>query len=127
MEMIGNEFLDRFQHYIHQWWPARALLETAIAKRFEVRLHILDNHISIDYSRLIHLDRFWLLIVHFHGVNIYSILKRNKRQLSVIKSNMFSILMRAKPGEFKLYHWIINHSLFVYHYRKNGKDYVMKN
>jgi uncharacterized UPF0160 family protein len=39
MEMIGNEFLDRFQHYIHQWWPARALLEKAIAKRFEVCCH----------------------------------------------------------------------------------------
>ncbi len=37
MEMIGEEFLDRFHHYIHQWWPARALLEKAIAKRFEVR------------------------------------------------------------------------------------------
>ena len=37
MEMIGNEFLDQFQFYIRQWWPARALLEQAIAKRFEVR------------------------------------------------------------------------------------------
>jgi uncharacterized UPF0160 family protein len=36
MEMIGKEFLDRFHHYIHQWWPARALLEKAIAKRFEI-------------------------------------------------------------------------------------------
>jgi uncharacterized UPF0160 family protein len=36
MEMIGQEFLDRFHYYIHQWWPARALLETAISKRFEI-------------------------------------------------------------------------------------------
>jgi len=36
MEMIGTEFLDRFHHYIHQWWPARALLEKAIAKRFDI-------------------------------------------------------------------------------------------
>ena len=47
MEMIGNEFLDRFQHYIHQWWPARALLEQAIAKRFEVRLF--HTHRSLIY------------------------------------------------------------------------------
>jgi hypothetical protein len=37
MEMIGKEFLDRFHHYIHQWWPARALLEKAISKRFDVK------------------------------------------------------------------------------------------
>ncbi|CAF1084252.1 unnamed protein product [Rotaria sp. Silwood1] len=36
MDMIGKEFLDRFNHYIHQWWPARALLEKAIARRFEI-------------------------------------------------------------------------------------------
>ncbi|CAF2133701.1 unnamed protein product [Rotaria magnacalcarata] len=35
MEMIGREFLDKFHYYIHQWWPARALLEKAITKRFE--------------------------------------------------------------------------------------------
>jgi len=39
MEMIGKEFLDKFYHYIHQWWPARALLEKAISKRFDVRFH----------------------------------------------------------------------------------------
>ncbi len=39
MEMIGKEFLDRFHHYIHQWWPARALLEKAISKRFDVDFH----------------------------------------------------------------------------------------
>jgi len=39
MEMIGKEFLDRFYHYIHQWWPARALLEKAISKRFDVDFH----------------------------------------------------------------------------------------
>jgi hypothetical protein len=39
MDMIGKEFLDRFYHYIHQWWPARALLEKAISKRFDVRFH----------------------------------------------------------------------------------------
>ena len=39
MEMIGKEFLDKFHFYIHQWWPARALLEKAIAKRFDVRIH----------------------------------------------------------------------------------------
>lgn len=36
MELVGREFLDRFHFYIHQWWPARALLEKAIAKRFDV-------------------------------------------------------------------------------------------
>ncbi|CAF0733046.1 unnamed protein product [Adineta steineri] len=36
MELIGNEFLDRFHDYIHRWWPARSLLEQAIAKRFDI-------------------------------------------------------------------------------------------
>jgi hypothetical protein len=36
MELIGKEFRDKFDHYIHQWWPARSLLEKAIAKRFDV-------------------------------------------------------------------------------------------
>lgn len=36
MELIGKEFLDRLQFYLHVWWPARALLEQAIAKRYEV-------------------------------------------------------------------------------------------
>jgi len=36
MEMIGKEFLDRYHFYIHQWWPARSLLEKAIAKRFDI-------------------------------------------------------------------------------------------
>lgn len=40
MEMIGKEFLDRFHHYIHQWWPARELLEKAISKRFEVEIFV---------------------------------------------------------------------------------------
>ncbi|CAF3931108.1 unnamed protein product, partial [Adineta steineri] len=30
------EFLDRFHDYIHRWWPARSLLEQAIAKRFDI-------------------------------------------------------------------------------------------
>ncbi|UJR31710.1 hypothetical protein I4U23_019190 [Adineta vaga] len=36
MELIGKEFLDRFYYYIHEWWPARALLEQAIAQRFDI-------------------------------------------------------------------------------------------
>ena len=36
MAMIGDEFLDRFKHYVHHWWPARVLLEKAIDARFEV-------------------------------------------------------------------------------------------
>jgi len=36
MDMIGKEFLDKFYHYIHQWWPARELLEKAISKRFDI-------------------------------------------------------------------------------------------
>jgi len=36
LEMIGKEFLDKFYHYIHQWWPARALLEKALSKRFDI-------------------------------------------------------------------------------------------
>ncbi|CAF1000566.1 unnamed protein product [Adineta ricciae] len=36
MQLIGKEFLDKFHYYIRQWWPARALLEQAIAKRFEI-------------------------------------------------------------------------------------------
>ena len=129
MEMIGNEFLDRFHHYIHQWWPARALLEKAIAKRFEVRLssYTISSRSAIFISRLIHLDLFLLSIVHFHGVNIYSISKMNNRKLSVIKSNMFSIPMQAKPGVSKPFPWIANHSLIVYPYLKNGKVYATKN
>lgn len=38
MEMIGKEFLEKFHYYVHQWWPAREILEKAIAKRFEVML-----------------------------------------------------------------------------------------
>ena len=37
MDLIGQEFLDRFQFYVRVWWPARALLEKAIAQRFDVK------------------------------------------------------------------------------------------
>jgi hypothetical protein len=47
MAMIGREFLDRFHYYIHAWWPARALLEKAIAKRFDVRRSIKTHRFLI--------------------------------------------------------------------------------
>jgi len=36
MDLIGREFLERFQFYVRVWWPARALLEKAIAQRFDI-------------------------------------------------------------------------------------------
>jgi len=36
MGMIGEEFLEKFNYYIRHWWPARVLVEQAIAKRFDI-------------------------------------------------------------------------------------------
>ncbi|CAM5124712.1 unnamed protein product [Natator depressus] len=36
MELVGREFLDRFNYYHHSWLPARVLVEEAIQKRFKV-------------------------------------------------------------------------------------------
>jgi hypothetical protein len=108
MEMIGKEFLDRFHHYIHQWWPARALLEKAISKRFDVDFHKKrkkSHYLLIFYIfRLIHPVQYLFSIVHFHGVNIYLILNNNKKIFLVIQLNMFFILIRIKLGVYKLYH-----------------------
>ncbi len=89
MEMIGKELLDRFNHYIHQWWPARALLEKAVTKRFD-----------IDPSAV----QYLFSIFYFHGVNIYLILNKNKKMFLVIQLNMFFILISIKLGVYKLYH-----------------------
>ena len=37
MEMVGSEFKDRVSYYSTAWWPARKLVEEALAKRTEVR------------------------------------------------------------------------------------------
>uniref|UniRef100_A0A8D0FPL6 MYG1 exonuclease n=1 Tax=Strix occidentalis caurina TaxID=311401 RepID=A0A8D0FPL6_STROC len=35
-ELVGGEFMDRLDYYHHAWLPARALVEEAIRRRFEV-------------------------------------------------------------------------------------------
>lgn len=36
MELVGSEFMDRLDYYHRAWLPARALVEDAIRRRFEV-------------------------------------------------------------------------------------------
>lgn len=36
MELVGSEFLERLDFYHRAWLPARALLEEAVQRRFEV-------------------------------------------------------------------------------------------
>ena len=36
MELVGGEFMDRLDYYHRAWLPARALVEEAIRRRFEV-------------------------------------------------------------------------------------------
>ncbi|NXI97704.1 MYG1 protein, partial [Psophia crepitans] len=36
MELVGGEFMDRLDYYHRAWLPARALVEEAIQRRFEV-------------------------------------------------------------------------------------------
>ena len=36
MEVCGAELMDRITYYKESWWPARKLVEEAIADRFEV-------------------------------------------------------------------------------------------
>ena len=38
MALTGSEFVDRVKYYSEAWWPARNLVEDAVAKRFEVRI-----------------------------------------------------------------------------------------
>lgn len=37
MELVGSEFLERLDFYHRAWLPARALVEEAVRRRFEVR------------------------------------------------------------------------------------------
>lgn len=37
MELVGSEFLERLDFYHRAWLPARALVEEAVQRRFEVR------------------------------------------------------------------------------------------
>ena len=36
MAMAGSEFLDKFFYFVNAWWPARAIVEKSLKKRFEV-------------------------------------------------------------------------------------------
>ncbi|KAK2177968.1 hypothetical protein NP493_570g04001 [Ridgeia piscesae] len=36
MSLTGSEFVDKVKYYSEAWWPARKIVEDAIAKRFEV-------------------------------------------------------------------------------------------
>lgn len=36
MELVGGEFMDRFDYYHRAWLPARVVVEDAIRRRFEV-------------------------------------------------------------------------------------------
>lgn len=36
VELVGSEFMDRLDYYHRAWLPARALVEDAIRRRFEV-------------------------------------------------------------------------------------------
>jgi uncharacterized UPF0160 family protein len=36
VDYVGAEFVDKVQFYINVWWPARAVIEDAHSKRFEV-------------------------------------------------------------------------------------------
>lgn len=36
MELVQEEFLQRLDFYQHSWLPARALVEEALAQRFQV-------------------------------------------------------------------------------------------
>lgn len=38
MELVGSEFLERVDFYHRAWLPARALVEEAVKRRFEVML-----------------------------------------------------------------------------------------
>lgn len=38
LELVGGEFLDRLDYYHRAWLPARALVEEAVRRRFEVLL-----------------------------------------------------------------------------------------
>ena len=127
MQLIGTEFLDKFHYYIRQWWPARALLEQAIAKRFEVRSIHWSTKVSEIDLRLIHPVLYLFSTVHFRGVNICLILKLNKKILLAIQLNMYCILTWTKLGVSKLFHWTTNHSIIDCHYQNNGKAYAMMN
>lgn len=35
-ELVGSEFLERLDYYHGAWLPARALVEAAVQKRFQV-------------------------------------------------------------------------------------------
>ena len=129
MELIGREFLDRFQFYVKHWWPARSLLVQAIDQRFKVndgsRVQWIYEFVSSE-SRSIHRVRFFCSNFPFLGVIICSTSKENRKN-SVRLSNTFSIPMRARPGAFKRCHWTINPSRIVSPFRRNGKVYATKN
>lgn len=38
MSMTGSEFIDKVKYYSEAWWPARKIVEDAVAKRFEVTI-----------------------------------------------------------------------------------------
>lgn len=38
MELVGSEFLERLDFYHRAWLPARAVVEEAVRRRFEVTL-----------------------------------------------------------------------------------------
>lgn len=129
MALIGREFIDRFQFYVKHWWPARSLLVQAIDQRFKVndgsRMSWIYDFVSLA-SRSTHRVRFFCSNFPFLGVITCSTSKENKKN-SVIRSNTFSIPMRARPGAFKRCHWTINPSKIVSPYQRNGKVYATKN
>jgi hypothetical protein len=36
MELTGTEFLERLLGLVNSWWPARTIVEQALAKRYEI-------------------------------------------------------------------------------------------
>ena len=39
LDYVGAEFEEKIKYYALNWWPARASVQEAINKRFEVRFH----------------------------------------------------------------------------------------
>lgn len=69
MDLVQEEFLQRLDFYQHSWLPARALVEEALAQRFQVNL-IADgqvvsgrSHFSPKHSHTLHFPFRWIQVV----------------------------------------------------------------
>jgi hypothetical protein len=122
MELTGTEFLERLLGLVNSWWPARTIVEQALAKRYEIHssgkiivfeqgcpwkehLFEIEKEVPISTSPLSLAPSPLYLTVSLSfslltSVSI-SVFLSFSRSIAKVRSSMLCTRTRMAPGESK--------------------------